>query len=296
MMPVIGSRYLPCGGFDFLVDWVSIACGEARLSLWRNDGCGMTKVHVLFGVMVLSMLCLHGRAEDAQPSPPAEEDAFSEFDDFEDEFGDDSDDEDGASVSDPLSGFNRVMFHVNDKLYFWIVRPVGRAVRWTVPTCVRASIERFFVNMGFPLRFVSNVLQLKFKGAAIETARFALNTTAGALGLLDPASKHFNLNTPPEDLGQVMGRYGIGGILPLYLPILGPTNLRDLVGYIGGRFLLPLSYVDGTEAQIAIPAGRAVNSASLRIGAYESLKKDALDPYTFMRDIYDQNRRKRIEE
>ncbi len=256
----------------------------------------MAKVQVLLGVMVISVLCLHCRAEETQSDPLAEEDAFSEFDDFEDEFGDESGEEEGASVSDPLRGFNRVMFHVNDKLYFWVVRPVGRAVRWAIPSCARASIERFFVNMGFPLRFVSNVLQLKFKGAAIETARFVLNTTAGALGLLDPASTYFNLNTPPEDLGQVMGRYGVGGILPLYLPVLGPTNLRDLVGYVAGRFLLPLSYVDGTEARVAIPAGRAVNSASLRIGTYESLKKDALDPYTFMRDIYDQNRRKRIEE
>lgn len=223
--------------------------------------------------------------------------AFDDFDDeFGDEFGDEFDDEVSGEVFDPLSGYNRVMFAINDKLYFWVLKPVAKAYNWVVPKCVRTSVSCFFKNLGFPLRFVNNLLQLKFKEAGFETARFVVNSTVGLLGFLDPARSRLNLKPSEEDFGQTLGSYGIGGGFPIVLPLLGASNLRDLLGFAGAYFLNPVSYLESVEMRTAIPAYESVNKVSLKIGIYESLKKDAMDPYTFMRDAYKQSRDSSIEE
>ena len=80
------------------------------------------------------------------------------------------------------------------------------------------------------------------------------------------------------------------------LPLLGPSNLRDTLGLIPDYFLDPVSYIEETDVQLAVRAYERVNYTSLHIGEYESLKNDALDPYTFFRDAYSQNRDKKIQE
>jgi len=233
----------------------------------------------------------------ADGNPPEESDADAAFDDFDDEFGDEfAGEEELRGVFDPLSGYNRVMFYVNDKLYFWVLKPVARCYRWAIPEFFRSGVGRFFRNLGFPVRLVNNVLQFKFKNAGIETGRFVVNSTVGLLGFFDPAQSRLHLTPRQEDFGQTLGKYGVGDGFPLVLPLLGPSNLRDALGLVGAYFLNPVAYIESTEARVAIPTYETVNSTSLKIGAYESLKRDALDPYTFMRDVYKQNRDKRIEE
>jgi phospholipid-binding lipoprotein MlaA len=64
----------------------------------------------------------------------------------------------------------------------------------------------------------------------------------------------------------------------------------------GGRFLNPINYVEPTEASLAIWSFDKVNQTSFRIGDYESLKEAAIDPYTAIRDVYLQFRKKKIKE
>ena len=113
-----------------------------------------------------------------------EKTAEEDFNEFEKEFGDVSLDTQAKDVSDPLSGYNRFMFNVNDKLYFWILKPVARGYGAVVPEGGRVAISRFFKNLSFPVRFVNNALQGKLKRVGIETARFTVNTTLGLLGFL----------------------------------------------------------------------------------------------------------------
>jgi phospholipid-binding lipoprotein MlaA len=221
-------------------------------------------------------------------SPGSEFDAFSEFD----EFGE----EEAPVVYDPLIGYNRMMTRVNDRLYFWVVKPAARAYGAAVPEPARISIRRFFHNLGFPARFVNNILQLKFKGAGVELARFSINTTLGVGGLWDPAEKWLDLTPYEEDFGQTLGRYGMNGGFHLVLPLFGPSNLRDTLGRVPDMYLDPVNYVEETAVQAGAPVVSTINGASLRIGEYEALRRDAMDLYILLRSAYEQNRRKEIEE
>ncbi len=217
-----------------------------------------------------------------------EEDEF----DLEEEFEDVS----AKKVFDPLSGYNRFMTNANDKFYFWVAKPVANGYRKVVPESPRRAIVRFFNNLLFPVRFVNNLLQLKFKRSVIEMARFGLNSTVGILGFTDPAKNWFDLEAYPEDFGQTLGRYGVGSGFHIVLPILGPSNLRDLVGMVPDYFLEPISYIGKDEDEIIVRSVDELNKTSIHIGEYENIKKDALDLYTFLRDSYEQNREKQIRE
>jgi phospholipid-binding lipoprotein MlaA len=220
---------------------------------------------------------------------------------FEEEFEEEFKERPESKVFDPLHGYNRFMTKVNDKFYFWMLKPTASGYRKVVPQGVRISVNRFFNNLLFPVRFVNNALQLKFKGAGVELARFGVNTTLGVIGFGDPAKKWFDLNAYPEDFGQTLGYYGIGGGFHLVLPILGPSNLRDTVGLVADFYLDPVCYIgtcyaDEWEPAMGIQAYKGFNYTSLHIGEYESLKKDAIDLYPFFRDAYEQSRKKEIAE
>jgi phospholipid-binding lipoprotein MlaA len=206
-----------------------------------------------------------------------------------------------SGAFDPLSGYNRFMTQVNDTFYFYLLKPIARGYRFVFPEMFRISISRFFNNLLFPMHFVNNILQLKFKQAGVELVRFGVNSTVGVGGFWDPADHWFDLNPYPEDFGQTLGFYGIGGGFHLVLPILGPSNLRDFIGLIGDFYLDPVCYI-GTcyagywEVVLGIRSYKTINYSSLHIGEYESIKKDALDLYIFIRDAYEQKREKEIKE
>lgn len=218
-----------------------------------------------------------------------------EFDeDFDDEDFDDEDLEDDETVFDPLSGLNRFIFDFNDKLYFWMLKPIAKGYRAVIPFAARIGVKNFFHNLGTPLRMISCIFQGKGKEAEAEFGRFLVNTTAGVLGFGNPAKKYPELNPPPEDLGQTLGKYGIGDGFYIVLPFFGPSTLRDSIGMIGGWFLSPVYYVQPQEAAIGITGYEKVNDVSFRIGDYESLKDAAMDPYDAFRDAYIQHRRSKI--
>ena len=220
------------------------------------------------------------------------EEVYDDDFDLEDEFEDPSETE----RFDPLSGYNRFMTKVNDKLYFWALKPVAKGYKKVVPETGRVAINRFFNNLLFPVRFVNNVLQFKVKEAGTELGRFCINSTVGILGFRDPAKDWLGLEAYPEDFGQTLGHYGIGGGFHIVLPILGPSNLRDTIAFVPDHFLDPVTYVKDDESELGIRAFNTINYSSLHIGEYESLKKDALDLYTFLRDAYEQKREKDIKE
>ena len=199
-------------------------------------------------------------------------------------------------IADPFEPFNRVAFQFNDKLYFWVLKPVATGYSKVVPEPVRISVRNFFTNLGMPIRFVNNLLQFKMKPAGNELLRFGLNSTLGVLGLFDCA-KYNNVGDPveDEDLGQTFGAYGAGPGFYITWPFLGPSSLRDTLGGVGDSFLDPVSYVKPTIDRIAIKAGDQINRTSLRLEDYEKIKEDALDPYSAFRDIYHQYRESKID-
>lgn len=203
-------------------------------------------------------------------------------------------DEQAESIADPLRGFNRAMFTVNDRFYFWLLKPAATGYRAVTPVVVRKGIRNFFYNLAFPVRFVNCLLQAKGTEAGAEMDIFLINTTVGLLGFMQPAQDRFNITGAEEDLGQSLGTWTIGEGFYLVLPVLGPSTLRDTVGSVGDWFLDPTSYISSWEASLAVGGLETVNSASFRIGDYETLKEASLDPYVAMKDAYVKMRRERV--
>lgn len=266
---------------------------------FRKSGCGLFLVFLLAFVCVPVMVFGQNdsSSDPAQTDREAlqkeeeleEDEGFEE--DFEEEFGTESQEE----VFDPLSGYNRFMTDVNDKIYDWVLIPTAKGYRWVVPETPRVGISNFFDNLVFPIRFVNNLLQFKIKDAGEELLRFGVNTTIGLLGFIDIA-KDMGLEAHPEDFGQTLGFYGVGSGFPIVLPILGPSNLRDTVGLVPDSYLDPVNYIENRDVVWGVQLFRAVNAFSLRSDQYESLRKDSIDLYPFLRDIYEQNRQKQIKE
>jgi len=195
------------------------------------------------------------------------------------------------TIADPIEPFNRAMYHFNDKLYFWLLKPVAQGYAKVVPEVARIGVKNFFTNLAFPIRFVNALLQADLGGAATELGRFLLNTACGAGGLFDPAShEEVNLARRDRDLGQTLGGYGLGQGFFINWPVLGPSSPRDTVGAVGDLFLHPLTYLDPWFATAAVRGYEKVNGTSFRIGDYESLKEAAIDPYVAIRDAYVQYR------
>ena len=209
-----------------------------------------------------------------------------------------------AEIFDPLEPYNRIMTSFNDYLYVNLLTPTARAYSKVMPKEARVGISNFFQNITFPIRFVNNVLQFKFAYALEELGRFGVNSTVGILGFMDPATEHLNLQKREEDFGQTLGYYGVGEGFPIVMPLLGPSNLRDRIGSFGDGYIDPFSYysvfsdkiTDKILVTIGVRGFDAVNSISLNLGQYESIKKDAIDLYPFLRDSYSQIREKAIKE
>ena len=199
-------------------------------------------------------------------------------------------------VADPLQSYNRAITTFNDKAYFWALKPVARGYGKIVPETIRRSLDRCFRNAQFPIRFINNLLQLKFKQVGIETARFVINSTIGFAGFTDPARSWFHLEPCKEDFGQTLGYYHMGSVFHIVWPFLGPSNLRDTIGKAGDIFSHPATYLLDWWILFGIRAFEKINYTSLHIGEYETMKKEAIDYYIFIRDAYEQMRIKRIKE
>ncbi|MEN8147166.1 MAG: VacJ family lipoprotein, partial [Campylobacterota bacterium] len=233
-------------------------------------------------------------------------------DDFEDEFAEEEFADDAFSdefseeeeLFDPLSGYNRVMTGFNDGLYVYVLDPVLFRGYNYIPEPARVSVNNFFENLYFPVSVVNNILQLKVKNTATETLRFVINSTVGVLGLFDPARSWFGLEPHQEDFGQTLGHYGVGSGFHIVLPFFGPTNLRDLSGDFVDFYVNPIYYVDVRKYNVvnnmyqgwAVIGYKQFNKMSTNTKEYDNVRQDALELYPFIRDLYEQNRQKQIEE
>jgi phospholipid-binding lipoprotein MlaA len=230
---------------------------EAPISVEQDDGLDQTSV------------------ENTPPEPPQPEEA-------------------AETIADPIEPVNRAFFHFNDKLYFWVFKPVATGYKAVIPEDGRVGVHNFFSNVTTPVRLVNCLLQAKFKGAGNETVRFVLNTTLGIGGFLDPAKKTFKIEKQEADFGQTLGIWGIGPAFYINWPILGPSSLRDTVGYVGDLFLDPRTYIFTRPIFYVVRPIELVNKASLTLGEYEDFKKAALDPYIGLREAYYQYRQNKI--
>jgi phospholipid-binding lipoprotein MlaA len=260
------------GGYDFRLAKASTPAG-----LTSDSAAGPDEQTPPTGAVSAG----NGEIETGRNS--SESDIEAEFPEFAEE----------KPVRDPLEPWNRLMFHFNDKLYYWVLKPAAKGYNAALPEPVRTSVSNFFRNVTMPVRFVSSLLAGRVKAAGIELARFGINTTAGLGGLFDIA-KQYHLQRQESDLGLTFGRYGIGEGIYIVWPFLGPSSLRDTVGTVGDGFLDPVNYITPERDAIAVSAYEYFNYAALHINDYEDLVSSAVEPYVALRNAYIQHRRSLI--
>ncbi len=244
----------------------------------------MSSLKNMLIVLLLSLLVIQPCV--AADRAPVEQRDWTELDDG---FGDEQE----LDVWDPIQPFNRGMFWFNDKLYFYLFKPVARGYRAVVPEPGRQAIKNVFDNLGAPVRVVNSLLQGKVENGLDELTLFMANTIFGLGGLFD-----LQPETEPrptrEDFGQTLGHYGVGSGFYLVLPVLGPSTLRDAPALFADRLIEPVPspyYLKMHDYEVwALGAYEQVNWLSLDKDTYEAIKKDALDPYLFVRNAYLQKR------
>ena len=210
------------------------------------------------------------------------------YDDDDEEYEDEYEDK-GLDIPDPLYYWNVGMYKVNDRLYFWVLKPIAKGYGKVVPERGRGCIKNFFVNLAMPIRLVNCLLQGKFRPAGTELAAFTINTTMGVIGFGNPAKTRFQLKHAFEDLGQTLGSYGIGNGFYLVIPLFGPSSFRDTLGFVGDGFLTPVNYLPFL-GRLGVRSFQTINETSLKIGEYEQLLKSAISPYESLRNVYVQYR------
>lgn len=229
-----------------------------------------------------------------------EEKAASEPGQAEGEYVPEEGQAEAPQIADPLAPVNKVMYHFNDKLYFWGIKPVTQVYSHIVPEDFRFAISNVYDNLWAPSRIINNLLQLRLKAAGNELIRFVFNSFAGVGGMGDMADEALGIKKEDADFGQTLGHYGMGHGIYLVLPVFGPSSIRDGIGLAGDQFMHPLTYVKKSDLtfgeKVGIYAHERVNDTSFKIGDYESFKDAAIDPYVSMRDAFVQNRLKKVQE
>ncbi|MBN2451034.1 MAG: VacJ family lipoprotein [Lentisphaeria bacterium] len=194
------------------------------------------------------------------------------------------------AVADPIEPVNRGLYQVNDRLYFWVLKPLATGYARILPESVREGVANVFRNAAMPRRAVNCLLQGRTSDLLDELSRFLVNTTAGVGGYLDLAETVFEIEEHDEDFGQTLGRYGLGHGPYLTLPALGPSSCRDGAGLVADAFLDPLNYIGESGLRLGIRACDRINHTSLRLGDYEKSKEVAIDHYISLRESYIQYR------
>jgi phospholipid-binding lipoprotein MlaA len=193
------------------------------------------------------------------------------------------------SRADPFEPFNRVMYKINEPIDRDIIFPGVRAYNETVHPVVRQMISNFFGNIDDLFGALNSALQGKKEKAANDMGRVIVNTMFGLGGLIDFASEA-NIPRSDEDFGQTFGHWGIPAGPYLYVPLFGPSTVRDGVGWGVRAYLSPIRYIDEWAVRDSLFWIGYVDVRSKYYEAQQLVGGAALDPYTFARRSYLQRR------
>jgi phospholipid-binding lipoprotein MlaA len=199
---------------------------------------------------------------------------------------------DFRELNDPIEPTNRFFSRVNDTIDTYALRPAAVAYRDVVPGAVRRPIHNVLANLGTPATFANDVLSAKPRRAGDSLMRFLINTTAGAGGLFDVATG-WGYPDHDSDFGQTLALWGVGEGPFLFLPIIGPSNPRDAVGFGANTVLDPLTWASfggSTAVNVTRYSANALDTRERFIEPVDSIKRSALDPYATFRSLSRQNR------
>ena len=184
-----------------------------------------------------------------------------------------------------------------------VLEPIAKGYN-KLPSSVKTGTNNFTSNIGILLSIPNNILQGNIKQIGHSVGSFAINTTVGVLGFLNPAEK-LGLKPNKEDVGQTLGSYGIGPGCYFVLPLLGPTTARDSLGMLADTFVDPFAHVTIRENEILSTSGNSLDYYSVKGTSavdfrasndknLENLEKNSIDLYSSLKSIYLQDRENKI--
>jgi phospholipid-binding lipoprotein MlaA len=203
-----------------------------------------------------------------------------------------------AAPGDPWEGLNRRGYAINAFLDKVLIRPVAMIYKALTPGPIGRGLHNIIVNLGEPLVFINDVLQARPRRAAEATVRFAFNSTVGLAGLIDVVA-HDGIAHHDSTFGDTLGRYGAGPGPYLFIPVLGPSTVRDFVGAGVDGAVDPVHWISYPARTEISTGATVVGGLDTRVGADEDLKAilaDAADPYATLRSVYLQYRQGEIDE
>lgn len=194
---------------------------------------------------------------------------------------------------DPLEPINRQVFEFNKTLDDHVLKPVATTYQKVVPNYFRDGIRNFFGNVRDVWSAANLFAQGRGTDGLNQVLRIGVNSTFGLLGWLDVASE-MGLERNRQDLGQTLGRLGVGPGPYIVWPFLGPSTLRDSLDIPALWKVAPEPYIEEIPTRNVVRALDIVSARASFLDAGKLFDEIALDPYTFMRDGYLQRRRSLI--
>jgi phospholipid-binding lipoprotein MlaA len=201
-------------------------------------------------------------------------------------------------TNDPIEPFNRKMYAVHQGIDRVILRPVAVAYRDVVPQPLRTGIRNVLGNLRTPVILANDMLQGEPRRAGDTLGRFLINSTLGLGGIFDVAGTRFGVKGHTEDYGQTLAVWGVGEGAYLFIPVLGPSNPRDLTGFGLGIASDPLTWVGQGVAVDVLTGTRAgmtvVDTRESLIEVIDIVNNESLDSYATLRSAYRQRRNAEI--
>lgn len=204
----------------------------------------------------------------------------------------------GASApDDPWERRNRRNYAIEGVLDRHVIGPAARVYHKLTPDPIGRGIHNVLVNLSEPVVIINDMLQLRFKRAGVSATRLVTNSTIGLLGLFDVASRA-GLTHHGNEFGVTLGRYGVPSGPYMYVPLVGPSTVRDFVG-AGVDFLMNplhwLTYADRTEVGATQITVGGLDTRVMTEDQLNALLSGAIDPYATLRSVYLQNKTGEVE-
>ncbi|WP_395637708.1 VacJ family lipoprotein [Sphingorhabdus sp.] len=204
----------------------------------------------------------------------------------------------GPPKGDPIAVVNEVSFGAVQSVDKAIIAPIAYGYRDGLPAPIRDGLHNVLNNLDEPIVFVNFLLQFKIGKAAETVGRFAINSTIGVAGLFDFAKKHpINLPRRSNGLADTLGYYGVGPGPYLYLPLIGSTTVRDVLGRVADLSLLPAAVGKPFSNPIVSATKGALSSIDDRVENDVILTRvqESGNPYAAMREYYLKKRQAEID-
>ena len=193
---------------------------------------------------------------------------------------------------DPYEKINRRFFAAAMRANRRFVLPISRLYGDLTPGPIGKAIHNFITNLGEPVVVANDLLQLRLRRAGDDLARLVTNSTFGVGGLIDLAATQ-GLPHRDNDFGVTLGRWGVGPGPYLFLPLLGPSTVRDAIGGGADIALTPLTFVRFPGRLTLLFSSQGVGALDTTLRAQselEAITSAAADPYATIRSDYLQSR------